>query len=249
MATVRRGVDPRRFALLGFGGAAGLHVTELARMLDIGRVIVPRMASVLSAWGMLNTELRLEAVQTLVGETDILDVAAVRELYDQLEISGQKQMASWFDGPVAFRKTAEMRYGEQVFEIDVPLDQVDLASDDAMEKLKAAFEKRHNELYAYHLPEQAPVLINARLATVGVLPDIAVPDEVAGPAGQAGRGTRKVYLGDWIEIPVCAFDELAPGESVQGPAVIESDTTTVLLRAGDEAKSTPQRWLDISVGG
>lgn len=248
VATVRRGVDPRRFGLLGFGGAAGLHVTELARMLDINRVIVPRMASVLSAWGMLNTELRLEAVQTLVGETDMLDVAAVRSLYDQLEKTGRTQMASWFDGSVSFRRTAEMRYGEQVFEIDVSLDGVDLASEEAMDQLKAAFEKRHDDLYAYHLPEQAPVLINARLATIGVLPEIAVPDEAGGTPGVAGRGTRDVYLGDWQQVPVYAFDALVPGESVQGPSVIESDTTTVLLRSGDKATSTPQRWLDISVG-
>ncbi len=247
VATVRRGVDPRRFALLGFGGAAGLHVTELARMLDISRVIVPQMASVLSAWGMLNTELRLEAVQTLVGETDTLDLATVRELYERLERNGRQQMASWFDGQVEFRRTAEMRYGEQVFEIDVPLDQVDLSSDGALQALKAAFEKRHEELYAYHLPEQAPVLINARLATVGVLPDIAVSEHVGGEGSHALRGTRNVYLGEWEEVEVYAFDDLVPGECVQGPAVIESDTTTVLLRAEDEARSTAQGWLDISV--
>ncbi|MEM8973299.1 MAG: hydantoinase/oxoprolinase family protein [Pseudomonadota bacterium] len=247
VATVRRGVDPRRFALLGFGGAAGLHVTELARMLDISRVIVPQMASVLSAWGMLNTELRLEAVQTLVGETDTLDLPTVRELYERLERTGREQMASWFDGQVEFRRTAEMRYGEQVFEIDVPLDHVDLSSSDALQALKAAFEKRHEELYAYHLPEQAPILINARLATVGVLPDIAVSEIEGSEAGHASRGTRNVYLGEWQEIEVHAFEALVPGERVQGPAVIESDTTTILLRAGDAARSTAQGWLDISV--
>ena len=247
VATVRRGVDPRRFALLGFGGAAGLHVTELARMLDIERVIVPRMASVLSAWGMLNTELRLEAVQTLVGETDTLDVATVRDLFSQLETAGRKQMSSWYDGPVTFRRTAEMRYGEQVFEIDVPLDNVDLTTPDAMQQLKAAFEKRHDELYAYHLPEQAPVLINARLASVGVLPEVTVPDCEPGVTGRAVRGQRNVYLGKWTEVPVYAFDNLVPEETVEGPSVIESDTTTVLLRQGDVATSTPQGWLDIAV--
>ena len=69
LATVRRGVDPRRFALLGFGGAAGLQVTELARIVHIGRIILPRVASVLSAWGMLSTELRLEAIRSHISET------------------------------------------------------------------------------------------------------------------------------------------------------------------------------------
>ena len=68
LVSVRRGADPRRFALLSFGGAAGLHITEVARMLEIGRVVVPRVASVLSAWGMLATDLRYEFVRTHVGE-------------------------------------------------------------------------------------------------------------------------------------------------------------------------------------
>ncbi|MEE1554611.1 MAG: hydantoinase/oxoprolinase family protein, partial [Alphaproteobacteria bacterium] len=73
LATVRRGVDPRRFALLAFGGAAGLHGTEMARQLNLGRVVVPRIASVLSAWGMLATELRLEVTRTHIGDTSALD--------------------------------------------------------------------------------------------------------------------------------------------------------------------------------
>ena len=248
VATVRRGVDPRRFGLLGFGGAAGLHVTELARMLDIDRVIVPRMASVLSAWGMLNTELRLETVRTLVGEIDTIDVASFRDLFAAMETDGRQQLSSWFDGAVECRRTAEMRYGEQIFEIDVPLDGIDLDAPDAMAVLKKAFEARHDELYAYHLPAQAPVMVNGRMATVGLLPPLSVRDEPAGDAEAEPSGTREIYLGDWSAVPVYGFDTLAPGNAVLGPAVIESDTTTVLLRPGDTAHTTPQRWLDIAVG-
>src|SRR5206468_2332641 len=68
VVSVRRGVDPRRFALLAFGGAAGLHVTDVARRLEIRRVVVPRVAAVLSAWGMLATDLRYEAVRTHIGD-------------------------------------------------------------------------------------------------------------------------------------------------------------------------------------
>src|SRR5206468_2015214 len=78
VVSVRRGVDPRRFALLAFGGAAGLHVTDVARRLEIRRVVVPRVAAVLSAWGMLATDLRYEAVRTHIG--DARRVGAVGEL-------------------------------------------------------------------------------------------------------------------------------------------------------------------------
>ena len=249
VATVRRGVDPRGFGLLGFGGAAGLHVTELARMLEIRRVIVPRMASVLSAWGMLNTALRLEAVRTLVGEIDTLDAGAFRDLFAALESEGRQQMAAWFDGAIESRRTAEMRYGEQIFEIDVPLDGIDLEAPRAMAELKRRFEARHDDLYAYHLPEQAPVLVNGRVATVGLMPPLPVQDGADGENDPGPVRTRKIYLDAWIDVPVHAFDALSPGTVIEGPAVIESGTTTVLLRPQDVSRTTAQRWLDIEVGG
>lgn len=251
VVTVRRGVDPRRFGLLGFGGAAGVHVTELARMLGISRVIVPRAASVLSAWGMLNTELRLETVQTSVGETDTLDIDRLRALYAQMDEESHARMAEWFDGEITSRRFAEMRYGEQVFEIDVPLAGVDLASGDhptVVAQLKAAFENRHDELYAYCLPDQHPVLVNARVATIGKLQQL--PPE---PADQAGHrveaiGEREIYLSDWTLASVYRFSDLVPGQVIAGPALVESDSTTVLLRPGDRATTTNERWLDIEIG-
>ncbi len=247
IVTVRRGVDPRRFDLLGFGGAAGVHVTELARMLGLTRVIVPRVASVLSAWGMLATQLRLESVRTLVGETSTLDVQSIARLYDDLERDGRAHLATWFNGPIEAHRTAEMRYGEQVFEIDVPLDKVDLEKPHALDDLKRAFEARHEELYAYHLPEQSPVLINARVATIGLLPDLPVEPEAQQTSEAAHAGHRRIYLDDWVEATVLPLEELATGQVVAGPAIIESDTTTVVLRPGDQAKTTPERWLDIAI--
>ena len=246
VATVRRGVDPRRFAILGFGGAAGLQATELARIVHVERVILPRVASVLSAWGMLGTELRLEAIRSHVGDTGELDLEALRALYDELEADGRARMSGWTDGPVRSRRAAEMRYGEQVYEIDVPLDGVDFDSPTFAETLKRAFEARHEELYTYFLADQDPVLINARVTTSGALP--APPVEPEAPAGQPPAppaGTRAVWLGEWLEAPVHDFDTLSGGQVVAGPAIIESDTTTVLLRPGDEATTTPERWLDI----
>ena len=246
VATVRRGVDPRRFAILGFGGAAGLQATELARIVHVERVILPRVASVLSAWGMLGTELRLEAIRSHVGDTGELDLEALRALYDELEADGRARMSGWTDGPVRSRRAAEMRYGEQVYEIDVPLDGVDFDSPALAETLKRAFEARHEELYTYFLADQDPVLINARVTTSGALP--APPVEPEAPAGQPPAppaGTRAVWLGEWLEAPVHDFDTLSGGQVVAGPAIIESDTTTVLLRPGDEATTTPERWLDI----
>ena len=247
LATVRRGVDPRRFTLLGFGGAAGLHVTELARLLSLQRVFVPRVASVLSAWGMLATELRLESIRSHVGETDGLDAAVVQAIYEDLERQGISRMTRWFDGDIDVRRMAEMRYGEQIYEIDVSLDDIDLAQPDAMARLKTAFEHRHEELYTYSLTDQHPVLVNARVTTVGALPAPPLEVSVHARADAPPISERNIYLGEWIKVPVYSFTDLAAGQAIQGPAVVESDTTTVLLRPGDRAKTTPERWLDITI--
>ncbi len=247
LATVRRGVDPRRFALLAFGGAAGLHATDLARQLNLGRVVVPRVASVLSAWGMLATELRFEVLRTHIADTSTLDATAIRALYSEMEAAGRRQLAGWFDGPIESRRSADMRYGEQIFEIDVDLDAIDFEAPGLLDEIKAAFERRHETLYTYSLKEQDPVLVNARVTTVGVLPELPQEPEVAEGAPSGPAASRRVYLGDWLEIPVYDFAVLAAGQVIEGPAIVESETTTALLRPGDRATVTAHRWLDVSV--
>jgi N-methylhydantoinase A len=248
LATVRRGVDPRRFALLGFGGAAGVHVSALARLLGIRRVIVPRVASVLSAWGMLATELRIEAIRSHLGDTGALNLAELRTVYEDLEREGRNRLARWFDGAATVQRCADMRYGEQVYEIDVPLAAVDLNRDDALQAIDEAFQARHRELYTYALPDQPAVLVNARTSIIGALP--TPPDEPRVSSDNVARptGSRRVLLDRECDVPVYRFDELAAEQVLSGPALVDSDSTTVLLRQGDEARVTDTRWLDIRIG-
>ena len=248
LVSVRRGVDPRQFALLSFGGAAGLHITDVARQLDLSRVIVPRVAAVLSAWGMLATDLRFEVSRTHIGDAGRLDGAAVKHLFAEMEAEGLTRLRANYDGPVRVQRSAEMRYGEQIFEIGVELDDVDWSVPDPLPQIVDRFHRRHEELYTYALREQPAVLVNARAAVIGVLPDL--PQEPARPltAPAGPHGERRIHIGEWTTVPVYDFDSLAPGQDVPGPAVVESAMTTVLLRPNNHATLTPHGWLDISVG-
>ena len=248
LATVRRGVDPRRFALVGFGGAAGLHVTSLARLLDLKRVVVPRVASVLSAWGMLTTDLRYEVTRTHVGEVGELDPQYIRSLYDELEGLAIGAVGEWFDGPIRAERTADMRYGEQIFEIDVDLRDLDFCREDLTAAMKLAFEARHEQLYTYALPDREPVLVNARVAAIGTLAATPTEPPIAGGHGGPAAAMRHIYLDGWIEVGVFAFSDLRAGQVIEGPTIVEGDTTTVLLLPGDKATVTEMGWLDISVG-
>src|SRR5262249_23045248 len=164
LVSVRRGADPRRFALLSFGGAAGLHVTEVARMLEIGRVIVPRAASVLSAWGMLATDLRHELVRTHVGEAREIGPARLRRLFTEMEAEGRRRLGDQFSGAVEIRRSADMRYGEQTFEIQVPLDGIDVEAADLMDHVVERFHRRREGLGPYSAPGQDGALANTRAA-------------------------------------------------------------------------------------
>jgi N-methylhydantoinase A len=257
LVSVRRGVDPRRFALLAFGGASGLHATDIARQLDLKRVVVPRVAAVLSAWGMLTTDLRFEVARSHIGDTRALDGGALKRLFEEMEAEGLARLraspgsesGAGFDGPTLVTRSVDMRYGEQVFEITVGLDGVDWTQADPLPQIVERFHRRHEELYTYCLPDQETVLVNARVAVAGILSTL--PLEPALPAGPPAspRTERRIYLDDWVSAPVYDFDALTPSQTITGPAIVESAMTTVLLRSGERATVTALGWLDIAVGG
>jgi len=247
LVSVRRGVDPRRFALLSFGGAAGLHVVDVARQLDLTRVIVPRVAAVLSAWGMLATDLRFEVSRTHIGDAGSLDGPAIKRLFTEMEAEGSARLRESFGGELRTQRSVEMRYGEQIFEIAVPLDGMDWDVPDPLPEIVERFHQRHEELYTYALRDQEAVLVNARAAIIGVLPDLPREPERSAGAPAAPARERRVYLGEWRMVPVYEFDALMPGQRIAGPAIVESAMTTVLLRAENSAVVTPHGWLDIAV--
>jgi N-methylhydantoinase A len=247
LMTLRRGVDPRRFALLGFGGAAGLHVAEVARELEIKRVIIPTTASVLSAWGMLTSDLRYEISRTHFESGARTSAGDISAIFTELEREATSRLRAWFDGPIVVQRAAEMRYGEQIFEIDVPLDDVDWRASSLVRDIEDRFHRRHEELYTYASRDQDVVFVNARVAAIGAVPRA---DHAALPASTAAcepRGKRPAYFGRWREVSVFALDDLKPGHAIEGPAVVEAETTTVVIHESDRLTVNALGWLDIQL--
>jgi N-methylhydantoinase A len=248
LMTLRRGVDPRRFALLSFGGAAGLHAVEVARELEIKRIIVPTVASVLSAWGMLTSDLRYEVSRTHYGAGKRISAAEVRDLFAQLEQQAAGRLRSWFAGPMTVERSAEMRYGEQIFEIDVALNDLDWSATDLADQIEARFHRRHEELYTYASPGQEVVFVNARVAAIG---EVAARGQdvhpASSPVASVPRTTRQAFFGEWREVPVYSLESLAPGQSLQGAAIIEAETTTIVVNAGDRVSVNALGLLDIEL--
>jgi N-methylhydantoinase A len=249
LMTLRRGVDPRKFALLSFGGAAGLHAAAVARELDIKRIIVPVAASVLSAWGMLTSDLRYEISRTHYGAGGRISTDEARNLFAELELGATGRLRAWFGGPMTTERSAEMRYGEQIFEIDVALDGLDWRAASLVDQIEDRFHRRHEALYTYAARDQEVVFVNARVAAVG---EVSQRGQDARPAPSAAvcapRATRQAWFGQWREVPVYALDDLQPGHVLAGPAIIEAETTTVVVDAGDRVTVNALGWLDIAIG-
>jgi N-methylhydantoinase A len=182
-----------------------------------------------------------------VSEVGRLTPARLRRLFGALEVDGRRRLGR-FDGTVDVRRSLDMRYGEQIFEITVPLDSVELDRADLLGEVAARFHRRHEELYAYSAPGQEVVIVNARVAVIGRLPVLPADEAVAAGRALEPPMRRRVWLGGWTEVPIYRLDGLPAGHEVQGPAVFESATTTVLLGRGERATVTPRGWLDIELG-
>ena len=250
LLTVRRGGDPRNFSLLAFGGAAGLHVGKVARKTGIGTVRLPSAAPVLSAYGMLASDLRYDYAQSFTASLDVVDLNEVRRLADRMADQGAAQLRKQGlgDEDITIRFTADMRYLDQIYEVNVAVP--DLTADDGTIRRSwaARFHERYQVLYSYHQLDQEIRLVTLRATVTGKLPSVVLPrKEVSESAPDPRKGTRRIFTGTWTEAAVFSADDLAPGTAIEGPAIVESDFTTMLVEAGDRLEVDPYGGMVLTV--
>ncbi len=219
VVTVERGVDPRRFALLPFGGAGPMHAAAIAAELGIERILCPRAGGVLSALGLCASDRRRDTTRTVMMSGAELTAERIGAEVEGL-IAGLDHDLDGAEPEVVY----EMRYAGQAFELPVPgPPQPDPA--DLTERFAAA----HEERYGHRDPEGEVVLVHIRLAMVA---PGARPEPAAAPGGQLERDSRPVrFDGEWMETAVLR-GEPATGKRVAGPAIFELPETTLVLPAG-----------------
>jgi N-methylhydantoinase A len=195
---------------------------------------------------MLTSDLRYEVSSTHYSAGQRITAQEVRTIFADLEREATGRLKSWFGGDVAVERSAEMRYGEQIFQIDVPLNDLDWNSENIVDRIEERFHRRHEELYTYSSPDQEAVFVNARVAAIGAVPSVgqvARGQKTVAPCKPKGR--RKAFFGEWREVEVFAADQLRPGNKIEGPAIVEAETTTVLVGDGDQIEVNDLGWLDI----
>ena len=250
LMSVQRGVDPRRFNMMAFGGAAGLQASKVARQLQVEKVIIPAAAAVLSAHGMLSTDLKYDYSRSLPTPLLGMDLDAVKALVKGMESEGRQKLQDQgvLESCIEITVSADMRYLDQIYEVNVPVPDLTQDLELLLYQWAGNFHSRYQELYSYSQSEQEIRLVTLRVSLVGSLPKLDPPpvDRVTTDTVKA-KGRRKVYLSGWTDATVYEITELPPGSLVNGPAVLESDFTTVLVEAGDKATIDSYGGIELQV--
>ena len=237
LMSVQRGVDPREFTMMGFGGASGLHAAEVARQLQVERVYIPATAPVLSAYGMLNTDIKYDFFRSYPVSLDRLNLKELRAVLEELAAQGRDKLLDQGVSPdvVEITCSADMRYLDQIYEVTVPLPDPTGPDSEFVARLTANFHRRYEELYSYNQQDQEVRLVTLRATATGKLARIAPLDRSAEGTTARPVANRRVYLGEWQDAPIHAADSLPAGAEIGGPAILETDFTTILVWPGDTA--------------
>ena len=250
LMSVQRGVDPRRFNMMAFGGAAGLQASKVARQLQVEKVIIPAAAAVLSAHGMLSTDLKYDYSRSHPTPLLGMDLDAVKALVEGMESEGRQKLQDQgvLESCIEITVSADMRYLDQIYEVNVPVPDLTQDLELLLYQWAGNFHSRYQALYSYSQSEQEIRLVTLRVSLVGSLPKLDPPpvDRVTTDTVKA-KGRRKVYLSGWTDATVYEITELPPGSLVNGPAVLESDFTTVLVEAGDKATIDSYGGIELQV--
>ena len=243
LVSVKRGHDPRDFALVAFGGAGPLYAVELARDLGIPEVIVPFRPGLGSAMGVLHVEVRHDFVQSIFATNERFDVGEINDAFARLEARARARLGR--DGvaaeDVVLRREIDVRYYGQVSGgLTLPV-KAGALDDDDIRGLFRSFHERHTEDYGYSLPEDLAELeiVNARVAAEARVTTGAAPVFGANGAGDpAPSGRRKMFdeAEGWVEAPVYERTALPVGFEIPGPAIIEQLDSTTLLVPGSSAR-------------
>lgn len=239
LVSVERGLDPRDFTLMGFGGAGPLHVVNLAAALGIKRVLVPSAPGNTSATGLLCAEIKQDLVRTFVcslrdAPLDELKRATEGLMEESRSVLRQEGVP---EDEQKFALSVDLRYEGQSHELAIPF-VLDDFEDQRFAGLIGRFEVRHKTLYGYDLHERRVDLVNIRSTAFGLPPALPWPQQPANePIDVKPVSRRRVLHGlneNDDEWPVYRFVAFKPGVRIAGPAIVEYPGSTLVI---------PPRWI------
>jgi len=229
----KQGRDVRDFTLVAGGGAGGIHAAAIARQLSIPMVIVPRVAALMSAFGMFAKDLGFEYARSCFRGQKQLDMAEIGALYADMRRHALEDFARIGipESQLTFQPTVEMRYAGQFHEVEVAMPAETLTTE-TLHALLQKFHAEYEKLYTYSMLWRDAEFLTFRLkVTAPRRPvNLAAHAQASGSVEAARRGSRRcLFDGQAVETPAYDWDRMEPGHKLTGPALIDDKTTTVLV--------------------
>ncbi len=254
MISIERGHDPREYALVAFGGAGPVHAGRIGEELGIKKVIIPPNPGVFSAMGLVCTDLKRDYVRslyTLMAEDGVDD--QMRQVRDEITAEARDMLArsgipeeNW-----EFRYSIDMRYGHQAYELTVPIEDSEIQGG-ALDAMAERFHAQHFTTYDYNAPDEPIQLVNLRVSAIGKFGADFIASRNSSSNGRGGispRSQREVYFKESgrTSCPVYDRGDLYSGAEIQGPAIIQESSSTVIVYPNQRANATEFGTIEITV--
>lgn len=237
LISVRKGYDPRDFALVAFGGGGSMHAPALAKELGVRKVIVPVATSVFSAWGMLMTDLRHDYIQTFIRRVEGIDYYELNETLQKQETNAvsQYEQEGVKKENVIFTRFVDLRYAGQEHTVKVPVPNGELTKE-TMELVIQKFHETHEQLYTFKLEESPTEIVNLHLIAFGSVkkPELAKLENKGISLEGALKEVRPVLFEEhgWIETKVYNRALLTSDAAIEGPAIVEESSASTVVYPG-----------------
>ncbi len=237
IVTVERGLDPRDFILIAFGGAGPLHACALANELEMNHIIIPNSPGLFSAMGLLFTDVKHTYVKSIREKIMNLDYQVVENEFRNLEEKGFVVLdeEGFKEKDILHQRFAELRYIGQGFELLIPLSEIDLEANTTSTKIKSLFNEKHKAIYGYTMENEEVEVVNIRVNSFGLIKKPVLKNIKSGakkPIKEALVEYRQVLFDkqkDFVKTPIYDRTALLAKNENTGPAIIEQyDTTTVI---------------------
>jgi N-methylhydantoinase A len=248
---IERGRDLRAYPLFAFGGAGPVHCWQVARVLKVPRILIPFGAGAMSAWGLLAAPLAFDFVRTLRARLDAADWEALNALFAEMEDEGRELLAraGVARERVSVKRIAEMRYVGQGHEVEAPVPTGRLSAA-SLPAITASFEEAYRALY-HRLPQGVPIeALNWRVTVAAPPPALAFGGGAPSAAASALKTRRRAWFAEsqgWVDTPVYDRYALAPGTTLEGPAIIEERESTAVVGPGARCRVDDGRTLVVEI--
>jgi N-methylhydantoinase A len=253
--SIDRGLDPREYALVAFGGAGPLHAADIATKMGMKQVIIPIYPGLTSAFGALIAEPKISQVWSKHFRSDAIDAKTLGIHFDEMIDASLDQLRrEGYDGEPEIERSVSMRYWGQNYEQDVPMPPGPVTPE-LLERTLEAFHRVHEEFYGYSISGEVIELIRFNVTVSGSTSAVHLPSLASNGHRPGGRpiGERPVYFQGQglLDTPIYRRDDLPAGFTAAGPLIVEEISSTTVVHPGQrlEVGATGVMTIELSAIG